>query len=327
MALRLHFADLTDFDVMRAVTVGKHAQLTPGEPLVRTHARGGAIAMRGMALPGMMAAFLDWKLEEDVLIEDATNSSDINILFQTGGHMHTRFRGLAHKLDMQAGRHNLVFTPEAGEQHRMAAAAPLALLHLSIDRAHFKNMIGTEGAWAEQLLRALDDGRPFSGMPGTGSITPAMHGLLAGIRSPATGPMQHLLLQSRITELLALQLGQFTTHLASSQPTGGLSPDEVFRLHELKAHLDQHFLADHSLPGLARHALLNEFKLKKGFKQLFGTTVFGYLRDRRMAHADHLLRDCALLVEEVSDRLGYEHPHHFAAAFKKHFGCRPSERR
>ena len=39
-----------------------------------------------------------------------------------------------------------------------------------------------------------------------------------------------------------------------------------------------------------------------------------------MRTAKQLLVEEKLLVGDVSDRVGYNHPHHFAAAFRKKFG-------
>lgn len=70
--------------------------------------------------------------------------------------------------------------------------------------------------------------------------------------------------------------------------------------------------------------MLNEFKLKKGFKLLFGKSVFGYIKGLRMEHATRLLKDNKYGVEEVAYLLGYEHGQHFSTAYKKHTGVSPS---
>ena len=100
---------------------------------------------------------------------------------------------------------------------------------------------------------------------------------------------------------------------------------DVQKLIELKSYLDSHCLQDHSLASLSRHCGLNEFKVKKGFKKLFNTTVFEHLRTRRMEYAGQLLRDQSLLIEEIALIVGYEHSQHFAFAFKKHTGLLPSQ--
>ncbi len=74
---------------------------------------------------------------------------------------------------------------------------------------------------------------------------------------------------------------------------------------------------------LSRRVNLNDFKLKKGFRQVFGTSVFGYLRQVRMEQARMLLEQARMNVTQVALNVGYANPSHFAAAFKGQFGINP----
>jgi AraC-like DNA-binding protein len=68
---------------------------------------------------------------------------------------------------------------------------------------------------------------------------------------------------------------------------------------------------------------LNEYKLKRGFKETFNTTVFGYLADQRLNLAQQYLRDTDKTAAEISAELGYCTPQHFNNAFKRKFGFTP----
>lgn len=74
---------------------------------------------------------------------------------------------------------------------------------------------------------------------------------------------------------------------------------------------------------LSRHVGLSESSLKRGFHQVFGTTVFGYLRSRRMEHARSLLQSGDATVLEAAAAVGYSNPSNFAAAFRREFGVNP----
>ena len=326
MPVRIQSNEVAEFEVVKLIDRpgSWHPAAVQEDYTTRVHKLAGQISFAATPMPGMFMAAMNWRTADAVIMEGNEGSLNININFQTKGHLQTRFKGLRHELDMQAGRHNLVCAPEAGEWHRIGANDELEMLHISIDRDYFRNLIGTEGAWCNRILRELEAERPFSGIHGTGAITPVMQQLIRGLRGQAPqGPMRNLLQQSRMLELLALQLEQFSA-LEAATPRGISSQDRE-RLQVLKAYLDLHFLEEQNLTRLAQLSLLNEFKLKKGFKQLYGTTVFGYINCLRMNHAGRLLRDHKLLVEEVAGVLGYEHAHHFSAAFKKHFGSKPSE--
>lgn len=79
-----------------------------------------------------------------------------------------------------------------------------------------------------------------------------------------------------------------------------------------------------SLSEVARSVGLNEYKLKRGFKEMFGHTVFGYLTEQRLELAKRYLLDTDRTAAEVAAELGYATPQHFHAAFKKRFGITPN---
>lgn len=78
-----------------------------------------------------------------------------------------------------------------------------------------------------------------------------------------------------------------------------------------------------NLSEIAHHVGLNEYKLKKGFKETFNNTIFGYLTDQRLQLAKRYLVDTQQTAAEISTQLGYATPQHFNNAFKKKFGVTP----
>ncbi len=66
-------------------------------------------------------------------------------------------------------------------------------------------------------------------------------------------------------------------------------------------------------------------KLKEGFKQIYGDTVFGFLFDYKMEVARNLLDSGNYNVNEVGFKVGYSTSSHFIAAFKKKFGTTPKK--
>ncbi len=89
--------------------------------------------------------------------------------------------------------------------------------------------------------------------------------------------------------------------------------------------LVQHIGEPITIRELSRKVAINECYLKKGFKELFGTTVFDFYQSQRMEHAKYLLYEKGLSVTEVSLLLGYSSISHFSTAFKKHTGLKPCE--
>lgn len=98
--------------------------------------------------------------------------------------------------------------------------------------------------------------------------------------------------------------------------------DKIIRAREV---LLQHIGEPLTIKELSRKVAINECYLKKGFKEMFGTTIFDFYQGQRMEHARYLLYEKGLSVTEVSVMLGYSSISHFSTAFKKHTGLKPCE--
>ena len=98
--------------------------------------------------------------------------------------------------------------------------------------------------------------------------------------------------------------------------------EKIIRAREI---LLQHIGEPITIKALSRKVAINECYLKKGFKEIFGTTIFDFYQSQRMEHAKYLLYDKGLSVTEVSLILGYSSISHFSTAFKKHTGIKPCE--
>lgn len=78
-----------------------------------------------------------------------------------------------------------------------------------------------------------------------------------------------------------------------------------------------------SLNELASEVGLSLKKLKDGFKQIYGETVFNFLLDYKLDYSRKLLETKRHNVAEISNLIGYSTSSHFIAAFKKKFGTTP----
>ncbi len=101
-----------------------------------------------------------------------------------------------------------------------------------------------------------------------------------------------------------------------------LDREKILKAREI---LIQHIGEPITIKELSRKVAINECYLKKGFKELFGTTVFEFYQSQRMEHAKYLLYEKGLSVTDVSALLGYSSISHFSTAFKKHTGLKPCE--
>ncbi len=325
MAIILNTEETFDYELLKKMDHPVKVNGS-GQPLLFSPQGAGIISVNSIITPFVHALDMQWDTEEELILRDHESSDAININFQLKGNMYSEFEGIRNPMDMSPASHNLIFTMENGGQHRIGARQALHMLHLSIDKDFFLSLVGTDGQWSEQAYKLIAAGKAFTGIDGPQEITRRMMNLIDDIiNSKAPLPVRNMRIQSSILELLSLQIEQFSSPF--TRVISQIRQEDVDKLYFLKTYLDNNYLAAHTLTSLSRLCLLNEFKLKKGFKELFKTSVFAYLRDLRMAYAMRMLRDTSLTIDDIAYNLGYEYAHHFSSAFKKHHGFTPSQLR
>ena len=78
-----------------------------------------------------------------------------------------------------------------------------------------------------------------------------------------------------------------------------------------------------SLLELSRMIQMNDFKMKRLFKQYYGKTIYQYVREERLEKAFSLLQDGQHNVSQTAFAVGYTNISHFSEAFHSYFGVFP----
>jgi AraC family transcriptional regulator, transcriptional activator of the genes for pyochelin and ferripyochelin receptors len=128
---------------------------------------------------------------------------------------------------------------------------------------------------------------------------------------------------SKVMELMVLQadahikfIGKKSSYLKSDYDKDRI----IFARDYLLQHIDM----PPTIPELSKIAGINEFKLKKGYKEIFGTTIFGHLAEARLQLAHEALKEGKKSASEIAFELGYSSIQHFSTAFKKRFKKSPA---
>jgi len=138
--------------------------------------------------------------------------------------------------------------------------------------------------------------------------------------------LKKMFLLSKAIEILVLQAEAFNSLRPAKRSVARTDYDKD-RIHYAREYVTQHIDAPPSLSELARLSGLNEYKLKQGFKEMFHSTVFGYLAEKRLELARDYLCNPNRSVTEIAASLGYASIQHFSYAFKKKFGHSPTAMR
>jgi AraC-like DNA-binding protein len=82
---------------------------------------------------------------------------------------------------------------------------------------------------------------------------------------------------------------------------------------------------DHSLTikKMSKLVGLNQSKLQKCFKQVFGKSIYQFTLSQKMQFAKDLLETNRYSISEVGFKVGYSNLSHFTESFRKEFGMNP----
>jgi AraC-like DNA-binding protein len=215
--------------------------------------------------------------------------------------------------------------------------APGEILQLTADQRNLRVSLHLEPAVFQQWMSGIprqipaeisDWLKPYDQpyYTQTNQTTTTMQATLQQIlHCPFQGLTQQMYLEGKVWELIALHLAQ-AIETPSREPKS-LRADDIERIYYAKDVLVARLDEPPSLIELARLAGINDHKLKVGFRQVFGTTVFGYLHDYRMERSRQLLESGDLNIAEAAKAVGFVNRSHFAIAFRKKFGVNPRDYR
>jgi len=173
----------------------------------------------------------------------------------------------------------------------------------------------------ENLLRRFLGSRSGYNVFGQWGLSPGFRVLASQVLNcTLTGLNRRLFLECKALELIAMQLDRLVRGDGGSI---SMSPSDVERLHEARRILFERMEDPPGIRDLARLVGINEFKLKRGFREVFGVSVYEALRAHRMEVARSLLQDGDMTVGTVAATVGYTNMSHFIAMFRKQFGATP----
>jgi len=142
-------------------------------------------------------------------------------------------------------------------------------------------------------------------------------------RYQLSAPLRGPYLEALGMEILTQMLGELESQTRLQRFPSTLNARDLNRIYEARDYLTQHYARPPSIPQLARLVGVNQTKLKAGFRQATGLTVYDFVLRSRMERAAELLLTGAYTIGEVAYEVGYEYPANFTHAFKRFHGRLP----
>jgi AraC-like DNA-binding protein len=142
------------------------------------------------------------------------------------------------------------------------------------------------------------------------------------LRPDFAGSLMSLYREAKSLEFLTHLLGS----LESAMPAGpvDLSKRVLTKVEEARDRLVSDLRNPPGLHDLAGAVGLTAKVLNQGFRTLYGTTVFDYLRDTRLTAARRMIEDgLEMPLKQIAWQVGYGQASNFVSAYRRHFGAPP----
>ena len=161
----------------------------------------------------------------------------------------------------------------------------------------------------------------YDNLPFTSSIAVVLSQIL---QSKIHDSIKALYIKGKVYELLSLYFNKNEDPSIEQCPFL-VDEENIRKIRQAKEIILQRMTNPPSLDSLSSEIGLPLKKLKEGFKELYGDTVYAYLMDHKMEEACKILNTKKYNVNEVGLKLGYSTASHFIAAFKKKYGTTPKK--
>jgi len=104
-----------------------------------------------------------------------------------------------------------------------------------------------------------------------------------------------------------------------------LNRKEIEAIYQVRDKIVSSLSRPSTIAELKQIAGMNELKLRRIFKQIFGMGIYDYYQHLRMKEAARLLHEEKLSVSEAGFQMGFENLGHFTKVFEKHIGKKPKK--
>lgn len=174
------------------------------------------------------------------------------------------------------------------------------------------------GSAASRLIQGLDDPCPLSYVP----VLQSLAWQMMSCRLCASA--RRLYLIGKAMEMLAVGLRDRLEGAHTVCGRRAWTGAELEKLHAARALLIDRLDRPPLVPDLARQVGLNTRKLSDGFTDLFGQSVYAFVKGERLERAKAMLEAGETRIGHVARCAGYGQSH-FSTEFRKRFGLAPTD--
>ncbi|MEL4307171.1 AraC family transcriptional regulator [Joostella sp. CR20] len=254
-------------------------------------------------------------------ISKQIDSSFIQFHFCLKGSAIFHFNQGNYALDLKEEEALILYNPQRDLPINMELNSKTWVISVLIPIKKFHSLFSSEANYIHFLDEENIDKKYYNTSP----ITPIMSVVLSQMMNyNLHQSIKRLYLKGKVYELLGLYFNKPEDADVEQCPFL-IDEDNVRRIRKAKDIVIARMAEPPSLQELSDEIGLNLKRLKEGFKQVYGDSVYSFLFDYKMEYARKMLETGELNVNEVGLKVGYSTASHFIAAFKKKYGTTPKK--
>jgi AraC-like DNA-binding protein len=277
--------------------------------------------------PGLMLGIGDYQLWKNLTVSFEFKSSLFILGFSVPGNVWSTLGYGQGKKDVfmfNSGHSYISYLPEWQGVAKYPARTPLRSVSIYIDplllNTFWDGQHDRIPTGMHDIVNGANEKHYHHALTTTPLVNMAIHQIF---NCPYRDPLKRLYLESKALELITYNLAQLVADKNGHNQPSTLQSSDIERVREARNVLINNLENPLSLLELARQVGINKNKLNQGFHQIFGTSVFDYLRICRLEQARALLESKEKNVTEAAFEVGYAEQRSFTRAFKRHFGTNP----
>ena len=254
-------------------------------------------------------------------LEKQVGSGLIQFHFNVKGKGKFIFNNNSYTLDLNEEKALLLYNPQKELPLHLEISSKSWIISILISIKKFHTLFSSDSEMIPFLSKDNLEKKYYT----EESISPSMAIVLNQIfHYNQNSSIKTLYLKGKSYELLSLFFN--TNEDPNAEHCPFLSDEEnVLKIKKAKEIIIKNMAEPPSLQALSDEVGISLKKLKAGFKEIYGETVFNFLFDYKMEVARKLLDTGSYNVNEVGSKIGYSTSSHFIAAFKKKFGTTPKK--
>jgi AraC family transcriptional regulator, transcriptional activator of the genes for pyochelin and ferripyochelin receptors len=292
----------------------------PGSKISALRNGHGQLMLQEVDSPSCKLYYSAFRIEKKTVLNIRDDGPFMSVYIALQNEKHLEIEGLG-AISLREGQYNLFYAPK----YAVSSAHEPGREYISISLRYAMDALEEMSDYfpkVDRFIEKVNKGEPAMLLEDHAWVTREIQDTIFRIvhcsKEQSCYPIFFDLLVKTLLFHLLLQSVQ-------KQPRSVYNHYEISGIHEAREMISRNLKYHYRIPEIAQKVGMNEFKLKNGFREVFGDGLYEYLLGERMRAARNMLHEAGRNIKEIAGLMGYKSVNSFIKAFKRTFNQTPGE--